>query len=192
MTYDLPSNYRPLDLNHDGQIGLFEWDRTRYADFITLDRNGDGLLTAKEVLGTKIAPPKPRVTETAAASDPAAGATASTPASPSASSSGRGDSRFGRGPGGPPGSSAAPKSGSSKTVSAPEKVDADSQEGRMAKFNFGRLDLDKDGSLTAEEWSKSQSIRASFEKAGVKLTFPLDADQFAGWQIAVQKAERAK
>ena len=62
----------------------------------------------------------------------------------------------------------------------------------MAKFNFGRLDLDKDGSLTTEEWSKSQSIRQSFEKAGVKLTLPINADQFAGWQIAVQKADRGR
>lgn len=58
----------------------------------------------------------------------------------------------------------------------------------MAKYMFGRLDLDKNGSLSQEEWGKSQTTRQTFEKLGAQLTLPATVEQFGGWQIAVQKA----
>lgn len=48
----LPREYEVHDKNGDGQIGLYEWDRAKYAEFMKLDKNGDGFLTALE-LGAK-------------------------------------------------------------------------------------------------------------------------------------------
>ncbi len=45
----LPEAYRSLDKNKDGQIGLYEWDRAKYAEFKKLDKNGDGFLTPLEL-----------------------------------------------------------------------------------------------------------------------------------------------
>jgi len=46
----LPKEYEARDKNGDGQIGLYEWDRTKYAEFFKLDKNGDGFLTAQELI----------------------------------------------------------------------------------------------------------------------------------------------
>lgn len=46
----LPTDYQTRDKNGDGQIGLYEWDRAKYAEFAKLDKNGDGFLTATELV----------------------------------------------------------------------------------------------------------------------------------------------
>ena len=45
----LPKEYQALDKNGDGQIGLYEWARTKYAEFAKLDKNHDGFLTPQEL-----------------------------------------------------------------------------------------------------------------------------------------------
>lgn len=47
----LPKEYEARDKNGDGQIGMYEWDRSKYAEFMKLDRNGDGFLTPQELNG---------------------------------------------------------------------------------------------------------------------------------------------
>lgn len=47
---ELPAEYAARDKNGDGQIGLYEWDRKKYAEFAKLDKNGDGFLTPAELL----------------------------------------------------------------------------------------------------------------------------------------------
>ncbi len=46
---NLPPEYMARDKNGDGQIGLYEWDRAKYAEFAKLDKNGDGFLTPAEL-----------------------------------------------------------------------------------------------------------------------------------------------
>jgi hypothetical protein len=56
----LPKEYEARDKNGDGQIGLYEWDRSKYSEFAKLDKNGDGFLTPSElnakgnVFGTRL------------------------------------------------------------------------------------------------------------------------------------------
>jgi Ca2+-binding EF-hand superfamily protein len=47
----LPAWFAQLDTDGDGQIGLYEWKAAgrRVADFVAMDRNGDGYLEADEV-----------------------------------------------------------------------------------------------------------------------------------------------
>ncbi len=50
-TSPLPAEYQSLDKDGDGQIGLYEWARSQYAEFKKLDKNHDGFLTPKELAG---------------------------------------------------------------------------------------------------------------------------------------------
>lgn len=49
MVPTLPKEYEARDKNGDGQIGLYEWDRSKYSEFAKLDKNGDGFLTPSEL-----------------------------------------------------------------------------------------------------------------------------------------------
>ena len=48
----LPDWFAKLDLDHDGQIGLYEWKSSGRSldEFEAIDRNNDGFLTVEEVL----------------------------------------------------------------------------------------------------------------------------------------------
>ncbi len=46
----LPDWFAIADRDHDGQVGLYEWDRSRFDEFSKWDTNGDGLLEPREVL----------------------------------------------------------------------------------------------------------------------------------------------
>jgi hypothetical protein len=50
---EVPGWFEQFDGDRDGQVGLYEWVQAGRAptDFKPMDRNGDGLLTAEEVLG---------------------------------------------------------------------------------------------------------------------------------------------
>lgn len=45
----LPKEYETYDKNGDGQIGMYEWERSKYSEFAKLDKNGDGFLTPQEL-----------------------------------------------------------------------------------------------------------------------------------------------
>ena len=53
VTVDLPEKYRDRDVNKDGQIGLYEWERKAFAQFFVMDRNGDGFLTPREIVAAE-------------------------------------------------------------------------------------------------------------------------------------------
>jgi hypothetical protein len=50
ITVDLPQEYLALDANKDNQIGLYEWPRSKFREFLELDTNNDGFLTPREML----------------------------------------------------------------------------------------------------------------------------------------------
>ena len=50
ITVDLPAQYVQIDSNRDGQLGLYEWPRSGWSQFMKLDTNNDGLLTPRELL----------------------------------------------------------------------------------------------------------------------------------------------
>ena len=68
------------------------------------------------------------------------------------------------------------------------KFDPESSDGRRASFVFRSLDRNKDGSLTQEEWERSQSTRRDFEKKNVTPTLPANLEQFGALYIAIRKA----
>jgi hypothetical protein len=52
MPKDLPSWFEQLDTDKDGQVGLYEWKKAgrNVDEFLAMDANKDGFLTAEEVL----------------------------------------------------------------------------------------------------------------------------------------------
>lgn len=171
ITVPLPSSYTEIDKNKDGQISLFEWDRAKFNEFFSKDSNGDGILTPRE-LST------PAATTTTTASSRTTSTRSSTSYSPAARSA----------------VIKAPASASSSSSGPVQAVEFDekSSEGRWAKYVFTSLDRNKDGSLTAEEWNRSQRTRRSFEKHGVSPSFPTDQKKFGGWVVAVMRKEKKR
>lgn len=160
LTVDLPSKFSEVDKNNDGQIGLYEWDRAKFREFFELDRNGDGILTPIELMASSGATPSPRTTSSRTA--PASGPGLAT-------------------------SAALPKPSGAAAIT-PEKFDPESSDGRRASYVFRSLDRDKNGSLTKEEWERSQSTRRDFEKKNLTPTLPANLEQFGALYIALRNA----
>jgi hypothetical protein len=83
---ELPSEYRDYDKDGDGQIGLYEWPRSRVADFVAKDKNNDGFLTLEELRkpgsgSSSKAPAPPSVAPTSERTGPPTG-TSGPPSSP--------------------------------------------------------------------------------------------------------------
>ena len=167
VTVDLPEAWKVADLDKDGQIGLYEWDRKKYQEFFALDTNRDSLLTPREISRASGASPAPSTTAVAASTIPATRSNATTSAKPVA---------------------AAP----SGTPIAAVEYDEKSAEGRWAKYVFGRLDNNKDGAISADEWNGSAKTRDSFKKHNAHMSFPANFEAFAGLMVAVQRADRKK
>jgi hypothetical protein len=182
ITLDLPEVWKAADLDRDGQIGLYEWDRRKFAEFFALDTNHDSLLTPHEISRAQGATPAPSAQFAATISSSSSAAT-----SRPTTASGAGNATQ---PSADPATVAAPASTGAPLTAV--EFDAASAEGRWAKYVFGKLDLNKDGSLTQEEWSKSQTTRISFEKFNAMVTFPAKLEDFAGMMVAVQRAEKQK
>lgn len=159
----LSGTYAAFDKNGDNQIGLYEWDRARRAEFLTLDRNQDGFLTARELDD----PPKSAATAVAtgavaATTPPAAAATASAVVKQSAVAA-------------PP---------AKATVS---DAPAESSETRRAKYFFSLTDKDKNGEISVEEWNASRGVRVMFEKASITAPPPFKEDAFVQHFLSIKK-----
>ena len=166
VTVDLPEAWKAADLDKDGQIGLYEWDRKKYKEFFALDTNRDSLLTPREISRASGGSPAPTATAVATTKIQSSRSTSAPTAKPAATPAG------------------------AQIVAA--EYDAKSKDGRWAKYVFGRLDKNKDGSLSTDEWKGSVKTRDSFKKHNAQISFPASFESFAGLMVAVQRAERKK
>ncbi|QDT93513.1 hypothetical protein [Gimesia algae] len=178
-TVDLNQDFVPHDMDQDGQIGLYEWRKnipTKLGDFFTMDLNGDGFLTPKEI---KLA--KEGKTQRSAASFMFALNSGQTSANPLAAS----------------GSSATPGTADASKQPTPEKtsqsesaqVSVPSTDPLVAQagYFFKLVDRDKDGSVSPAEWKKSRSMRKLFEEANIDLTVSMPQEQFVKHYLEIKK-----
>ncbi|QDT81502.1 EF hand [Gimesia maris] len=178
-TVDLNQEFVPHDIDQDGQIGLYEWRKnnpTKLGEFFTMDLNGDGFLTPKEI---KLA--KEGKTQRSAASFMFALNSGQTSANPLAAS----------------GSSATPGTADASKQPAPEKtspsesaqVSVPSTDPLVAQagYFFKLVDRDKDGSVSPAEWKKSRSMRKLFEEANIDLTVSMPQEQFVKHYLEIKK-----
>ncbi len=158
ITVDLPPKYSELDIDYDGQIGLYEWITARRESidqFDDIDENVDGILTPLELKLFE---------ETSAGGTPEV---VSVKRDRLTIIGGQG-AASGRDNGKSPGSSKGGKM---------SKEEREQQES-VGKRYFGMMDRDKDGKVSEEEWSVSRRLKPMFESAGIKVE-SMSEDQFA-------------
>lgn len=186
VTVDLQALYLPGDIDGDGQIAMAEWikwkSRSALADFLSLDRNADGILTPRELARAGQNDPVD-VTTILPGINPAAlpgitsGTVAATPeasrvpaSSPSIVSTPDSD---GAGPSGTPDEEKAPVT---------DSADVERHTATAQRF-FKILDRDRDGNITDLEWQRSSRLRPKFEAAGANLSQPMAEQQFIEYYV---------
>ncbi len=167
----LPVTYVPFDKNADGQIGLYEWERAKFAEFRALDRNGDGFLSPRELVSaaTSVAAGStPSITRTVPSMSATPTAMVAPPVAP---------------PGTPAVANAPVKPTPAVVVTPPEE----DRETKVAKVFFKGLDKNSDGEISQEEWTESRGVRVKFEQANVSPPLPLDEEEFIKQYRAVEQ-----
>lgn len=166
ITVDLPKAYVDVDSDLDGQIGLYEWIVARRTDlelFDEIDRNTDGLLTPRELVAwdaLKADAGKKTLAVNKRERLVIVGGS-------STAAGGAADTN------GSPGAS-------------DRREDSDRDRGR-ADWTFGRMDRDRDGTISMDEWESSRRIRPWFESAGVKIR-PMSAKEFSATYMKLSQS----
>lgn len=174
-TVDLLKDFVPHDSDQDGQIGLYEWRKnnpTKLNEFFTMDLNGDGFLTPREI---KLS--KEGKTQRSAASfmfalskdEPTESLTSS---EKSASSTKLSESK---------------KTTKVKTVPTKSTSTNNDPVTTQANYFFKLLDRNKDNTVSAEEWKKSRSMRRMFEGANIDLSQSMSQAQFVTHYVTIKK-----
>ncbi|MFH5802561.1 hypothetical protein [Alienimonas sp. DA493] len=164
VTRDLPEAFGEFDTDEDGQIGLYEWrlwNRALIAEFLTLDRDGDGYLTPRELAE-------------ADARDYARGDAAALP-----------PERLSPGPMRPTASVVRSDAVGVPVASAPaaveEPAELDPRDRAAAERYFKLLDRDRSGRVSLPEWDRSERLKPKFEAAGADLASELDLETFVAY-----------
>jgi len=63
---------------------------------------------------------------------------------------------------------------------------------KEARNTFGQMDQNKNGMIDEEEWNRSTRIRPSFERAGLKVSIPINPDTFVQHFRRSKDAERSE
>lgn len=176
VTLRLPEQYRSKDRDGDGQIGLYEWSRSDFATFRKLDRDGDGFLTAAELIkagGGKM--PNSAIPSNIVAAVVDSAAAKSSP--PSAEGTPAGTPRGAE--------SSVPVNAAGGSSSAAAAPGSNDELTRRAMQTFDALDRDKNGTISAEEWARSRTMRPQFERANANMYPPISREQFVAQFIKV-------
>lgn len=159
FTIKLPDEYRAKDVDKDNQIGMYEWPKSDWAKFRTLDLNSDGFLTPQEL--TRKSKSK-RSDPVVVASKPSGGSSSTSDSSGSETSK----------PGASGSSSTKPNSDGPPTALPANEVE------QQAERFFKSTDKDDNSKITEEEVKKSILVRVKFEKAGIAPSYPLSKEEF--------------
>lgn len=147
ITVDIPTTYQESDTDLDGQIGLYEWIVSRRDDlemFDDIDRDGDGLLTPREMVAwEKSQSDAGKQQLTVKRERLVIVGTAESAASPDGERRG--------------------------TESKSDRRDDKDRTRNYASSVFERMDRDGDGRLSLDEWGRSRRIRPWFEQQGIAI-----------------------
>lgn len=172
----LPENYREFDKNQDNQIGLSEWDRARRSEFISLDRDGDGFLTARELTA-----PPPRTNKSVLIVGQPGGARP-LPVAPQTPAGN-----------GPPATTPAAKT--PVVIAVPGDFPTRNNEepaAREARYTFTLMDNNKNEQIDPDEWKRSRKVRPLFERAGLPGETPMSEETFADLYVRAKEFERTE
>ncbi|QDV53126.1 hypothetical protein [Gimesia fumaroli] len=178
-TVDLNKDFVPQDSDQDGQIGLYEWRKnnpTKLGEFFTMDLNGDGFLTPREIALSKAGK-----TQRSAASFMFALNTGQQSPSPATSAGAQPVAKQDASKSAPSQKEAVPAASKKESIPSTDPVV------NQANYFFKLLDRNKDSSVSPEEWKKSRSMRRMFEKENIDLSVSMSQEQFVGHYVAIKK-----
>ncbi len=156
--FTLPEAYAEGDMDHDGQIALFEWAAWKRSDmfaFFELDENQDGFLTARELAEQEKDEQAEGIVFKRERLVVSSGSNVS-------------------------GSSSRLRAGgrTSKVTTGPSRSPDDAKrDAAKASYYFSALDRDRDGMISEEEWARSRTVRGTLERAKIPIR-PMSRESF--------------